>query len=445
MIRTQCDELDLNPKDVNFVIYHGNCSDGFASALAVNQYFKKTMGSDSHVEYFAAKFNQPPPDVSGKNVLICDFSYKFPMTKKILDTAKSLLIIDHHKSAEIELAEVSDKNKIFDMKHSGAYLTWKYFFPTEDVPLLIKYVEDNDIWIKAMPNTREVTSYVFSLPFEFQEYEKLLDPNELTRIIPIAQGMQKQNEYYIEKAVPYAKMKFVKIENKYYFVAHINSTVLKSEIGNRALSKYPNCDFSAIYSTDGKATYFSLRSDDLRTDVSLIATKYSGGGHRNAAGLSVYGTLELPGQLLDDDIMYGLLNNVHYKKCNINQQKEDNVVFLNATHNRKHIGKYLLQERTKEKKYGDRVLQQWCNIVRTNTRNPDFYDYSDLACVWNYDGQNNKVWVSLTWADSFDDEHKLSLSEQYSLCADFKCVNSENRVTFSVAGLSEFMSMFGLC
>ena len=31
---------------------------------------------------------------------------------------------------------------------------------------------------------------------------------------------------------------------------------------------------------------WSLRSDDSRLDVSLVAQQYGGGGHRNAAGFS---------------------------------------------------------------------------------------------------------------------------------------------------------------
>ena len=246
-------------------------------------------------------------------------------------------------------------------------------------------------------------------------------------------------------------MKFIKIDTKYYCVAHINSTVLKSEIGNRSLYKYPNCDFSAIYSVDGNTTYFSLRSDNSRTDVSLIATKYGGGGHRNAAGLSVYKTLELPGQLIDNDVTYKSLNNIQYKKCKIGKYLEDfNVVFLNMSRNRKHIGKYLLQERSKEGTENI-VLQQWCNIIRNNTSNSNFYDYCEFACIWYYDQQNNKVWISLTWADSFiskypdGSENKLSfLSERYDIYSDFRYIGSESRVLFSVMGLDEFMKMFGL-
>ncbi len=47
--------------------------------------------------------------------------------------------------------------------------------------------------------------------------------------------------------------------------------------------------FSCVFNFDfiNQNTFFSLRSTDDRTDVSKIAKKLGGGGHRNAAGCMV--------------------------------------------------------------------------------------------------------------------------------------------------------------
>lgn len=50
------------------------------------------------------------------------------------------------------------------MTHSGAMLTWFYFFPEIEPPLLIKYIEDRDIWTKALPNTDDFSSWFYTLP-----------------------------------------------------------------------------------------------------------------------------------------------------------------------------------------------------------------------------------------------------------------------------------------
>ena len=435
--------LKLVPSTVNLVIYHGNCSDGFTSALAAYCYFKSSDGfnvNGDKVEYHSAAFNRPPPNVTGKNVLICDFSYKYEIMLEMISKANSLAILDHHKSAESALKQISDVNKVFRMDHSGAYLTWKYFYPEQDVPLLVKYVEDNDIWLKIMHNTREVTSYIFSLPFEFTEYEKLLDPEEIKKIIPIAEGMNKQNMYYVEKSLPYNTLKFVQIDDKYYFAVHLNSSVLKSEIGNEVLKSYPNSDFSAIYSVNGNATYFSLRSENDRADVSLIAGKFGGGGHRNASGLSVYNTTELPGKLIDETLMYNLLDNIYFGTV-----ITLNVAYLNCSHNKKHIGKYLLQTRTTEKvpdsvNMESRVVQQCCSCNRNSKKN-NYYVFCDLSCVWNYDGSDNKTWYTVTWANDMIGENKAVdvVQKLFGNNCDYQYIETEKRVVFTLKGCNNVL------
>ena len=377
-------KLLIKADEVDLVIYHGKCADGFGSALAAYIYFQSTNGfnvNGNKVEYFPASFNQEPPNVKGKNVLICDFSYKRDILLRMISDARTLAVIDHHKSAKLDLEDIPLENKMFDMNHSGAYLTWKYFYPDQDVPLLIKYIEDNDIWLKLMPNTKEMTSYVYSLPFEFEEYAKLLDENFITGVaIPTAVGMQKQNDYYVDQSMGQSTQKFIKIGNDYFLFAHINSSVLKSEIGNQILSKFPHCDFSAVYSVREGSSYFSLRSEDTRADVSLIAGNFGGGGHRNASGICVNNSTEIPCKLIDNDITYKLIQSgaVHIKEGS-------SIVFLDASHNIKHLGKYLLQTICTEK-YGPeqdqvRPVQKCCSVERIYRNDGSFYSYCKVSVI----------------------------------------------------------------
>lgn len=182
----------LNKNDVDMVIYHGNCTDGFASAFSAWYYLSKKY-PEREVIYYPAKIGEAPPDVSGKNVIICDYSYKYDVLMSMLSKAKNLLILDHHKTSQADLLHFPEQNKIFRMDHSGAYLTWAYFFNEVHVPKLILYVEDNDIWTKRLEKTREFTSYMFTLPMVFEEYEKLLSDDEFYKALIIGEGMQKQD------------------------------------------------------------------------------------------------------------------------------------------------------------------------------------------------------------------------------------------------------------
>ena len=380
-------KANLKLDNIDIVIYHGGCVDGFGAALAVNQYYKRN-NIIKNIIYFPGYYNSPPPNVQNKNVLICDFSYSKEITLNLISQAQNLLILDHHKSAEMNLKDIPEVNKVFDMTHSGAYITWKYFFGSEDVPLLIKYIEDNDIWLKQMPFTSEVTSYIQSLPFEFTEYEKLLDENYINNtVIPSGIGMYKQNEYYIKQAVKRATPKFVLIDNKYYFGCFLNTSVLKSEIGSKVFSEYTLCDFSAMYNlNDNKPeTFFSLRSEDERADVSAIALKYGGGGHRNASGITVNYTCNmLPCKEIFGVDIYKQLSQIYFTSEFPQILLTDNIygVQLNSSNNKYELARYLLQVKYINKD-NKNVLQ--CEYIAKNKKiNIDIGNMVKYSLVWSY-------------------------------------------------------------
>lgn len=81
----------------DMVIYHDNCADGFGAAWAC------WMRWGDACEYVPANYGQVPPDVTGKNILIVDFSYKRPELETMANAAASIVILDHHKTAQAEL------------------------------------------------------------------------------------------------------------------------------------------------------------------------------------------------------------------------------------------------------------------------------------------------------------------------------------------------------
>src|SRR4051812_9515925 len=73
----------MDPSEVDYVIYHSNCSDGFGSALCAHKYFSERSNLDPKLStkqpiFYPARFGVLPPleSIEGKCVLICDFSYK---------------------------------------------------------------------------------------------------------------------------------------------------------------------------------------------------------------------------------------------------------------------------------------------------------------------------------------------------------------------------------
>lgn len=59
-------------------IYHGNCADGFAGAWVV----RRALGED-RVDFYPGVYQEPPPDVTDRDVIIVDFSYKRPVLEQM--------------------------------------------------------------------------------------------------------------------------------------------------------------------------------------------------------------------------------------------------------------------------------------------------------------------------------------------------------------------------
>src|SRR5690606_37775449 len=140
-------------------------------------------------------YPQDPPDVSGRDVLLVDFSYERAVLERMASKARSIVILDHHKSAAEDLAvfavhdpspgairwvdvprllrELEARNRppviaVFDMERSGAGITWDFFFGPRARPWLIDYIEDRDLWRKALPHSDEIIMALSSYPHDFE-------------------------------------------------------------------------------------------------------------------------------------------------------------------------------------------------------------------------------------------------------------------------------------
>jgi oligoribonuclease NrnB/cAMP/cGMP phosphodiesterase (DHH superfamily) len=270
----------LEPSSVNCVIYHANCTDGFGAAYSA----WKLLGN--RAEYYACKHGIEPPDVTGKNVVILDFSFSNQITKEMIEKANDLLVIDHHKSAMVELHDIS--NTIFDMKKSGATLAWEFFHPGKEAPKFIQYITDRDLWQWELPYSKEFSAAFDMVPFEFEEFEKFEDDSVFDDAVKRGSYILAYSKTVVKKVADKAADR--RMEGLHVMV--VNSPHWMSEIGARLA---PDCDFALIWYYDHNDcdVKVSLRSFHEHVDVSEIAKKFGGGGHRKAAGFRLPGDVNI--------------------------------------------------------------------------------------------------------------------------------------------------------
>jgi oligoribonuclease NrnB/cAMP/cGMP phosphodiesterase (DHH superfamily) len=264
----------LDPNSVNVVIYHADCTDGFGAAYAA----WKCLGN--RAEYYPCKHGTEPPDVAGKNVVILDFSFNNETTKKMIEAANQLLIIDHHKTAMVELHDIA--NTHFDMTKSGAMLSWEWFHPGKECPKFIQYIQDRDLWAWELAYSKEFAAAFDMVPFEFEEFEKFEDDSVFDDAVKRGSYILAYSKTVVKKVCEKAQAR--KLDDKDVLV--VNASHWMSEIGARLA---PDCDFALIWYWDHEAehTKVSLRAFHDTVDVAEIAKKFGGGGHKKASGFQL--------------------------------------------------------------------------------------------------------------------------------------------------------------
>src|SRR6267143_1545303 len=97
------------------IVYHDKCHDGITALWVAKQRWPDA-------EPYAGNYDVPPDlgRLAGADVVIMDFSWKRAAMALIKCMAASLLVLDHHKTAQDELAGLNGCE--FDMERSGAGL-----------------------------------------------------------------------------------------------------------------------------------------------------------------------------------------------------------------------------------------------------------------------------------------------------------------------------------
>jgi len=261
-------------------IYHGNCQDGFGAAWAVHH----ALGNE--VEFYKGIHQQSPPDVTGLNVLLVDFSYKREVLLEMLKTAASITILDHHISAQKDLSDLMATGQIkglFDMSKSGAMLAWEWFHPELAAPKLIEHIQDRDLWQFRLPSTKEITSALASYPYDFSVWDKLMSGNQqdFDRMRCDGDAIERRMQIDIQTLIA-SGVRRMNIGG--YNVPVLNVPASYVSDAGHILSK--DEPFAVCYWDHAHGRAFSLRSSEAGIDVSAVAMKYGGGGHVNAAGFT---------------------------------------------------------------------------------------------------------------------------------------------------------------
>lgn len=256
-----------------YVLYHGGCLDGFGAAWAAWKHF-----GDSDTLYLPVYWGKPLPSIPNPTeIFILDFSYPKPLLLQLAAQCP-VTVLDHHKSAEEDLRDLVGRINpvvVFDMERSGAKMTWEHLHRGQPCPKLIEHISDRDLWRFELPGSKEVHAALVSYPMDFRVWDTL-DVEQLKQEGVTCARLTES----MVRAICHTSWQQ---ELAGYQVPVVNTTIAWAEVGQMLQELWPSAPFVASFTMHHNLTIWSLRSVGA-FDVSAVARKFGGGGHRNAAG-----------------------------------------------------------------------------------------------------------------------------------------------------------------
>lgn len=308
-------DMEAANKDI-LVIYHDKCLDGFGAAYAAWMKFGTTA------DYVAWSYERPAtelPSMVGKDIYIVDFSFYPEQIEWMLKDANNITIIDHHKTfidavesngyCDIEYDERTDLilsvtpwsglDIHYDLERSGAVLAWQ-FFHDKPVPQLLLHIQDRDLWQFKLNGTKEICAALANTRIverSWDEWDFLVDAfnkddTEVTHsIYASGRAVIACQQELIDECIATASEPW--IDEFGFKVITCNAPYsIASELGNRIASENPDCIAVILQRNELKGSVkYSLRSvGDV--DCTALASKFGGGGHKNAAGFTTYDEMD---------------------------------------------------------------------------------------------------------------------------------------------------------
>jgi uncharacterized protein len=325
-------------------IYHSIDLDGWMSAAIVKHWFIESNNPDNYIingtetarggnphnpnsiNFIGYNYGQPIPDLSGYDIVImCDISFPLinmlEIADRLMDTETletNFIWLDHHISAIKSNISV-EADGIRNTNFTACELTWKYFFPNEEMPEIVRLLGRYDCFgHKGTNEELRVLEFQYGARQCISNYEDaynwLYNCVRQERLGTLENYIWQKGKSIYSYLCEEAKQTY-----KNGFEIKLSTEGQTHRACFIDLSKYPNksieyvpykficinkerfnpINFGIDYHKDGYdgcACFhyangmwnFSIYNDNGNVDCSQIAKQYGGGGHKGAAGFKVF-------------------------------------------------------------------------------------------------------------------------------------------------------------
>ena len=200
-----------------------------------------------------------------------------------------IMIIDHHLSCN-NMNKYSFIDVNAEGKESGTSLYYKYLLNNynndllnrESTEMLVEYVRTMDIYdfSKTSKEEAEKLEMIFKIYGKDRFIDKFYNViiNDLELYSKEDLNLVELEKERIKRYIEEKEFMEISLDNKRVGVVFAERYI--SELGNYLINKYDYLDYIVLINMDKKISY----RGNGKVDLSVIAKKFGGGGHVNAAG-----------------------------------------------------------------------------------------------------------------------------------------------------------------
>lgn len=263
------------------ICFHHNDADGRCAAAIVYKAYR-------FCRFVEMNYDKPVPfeliDLD-EEIIIVDFSFKPDDMEKLVNITGEIVWIDHHKTILDHPFNKPAIAGIREINYSGCYYTWQYFFPELPVPWAVELISDYDTWTLALPDSKAMRFGLGLYPHGPKEHiwESLLTgkwPEVNLAISQLIDDGRIVLKFINQFGGEYIKSYGFEIADFEGFRCIAQGVyTFGSTFFGPLIDEYDIC---ISFEWTGQNWIVGLYS--VKTDVSTIAKKYGGGGHKGAAG-----------------------------------------------------------------------------------------------------------------------------------------------------------------
>lgn len=298
----------------NVIVFHHDDADGIVAAYIIKKKYDNSLvdsdwdrnvtciscsyGEKYNLQFFKDNVEENAVDELQNVIYMVDYAIqpneemvKFWNWCKVM--GYELVWIDHHITAIENLAHYNIPGLV-SIKNSGCMNTWNYLYSEEKSPMIVRYVNDFDIWNKKSQYSWEKTLYPLIYFFDSIDSNLNDNTNELVQTLNACFTNNSNTEniikigQYIEK---YVKRQYNKALRRIKEVEWngLKCLLLNSSFkGSTQFDEYEgkdDADLMIAWSYDGKKYNYGVYSTNPAIEVGNICKTYlNGGGHKGAGG-----------------------------------------------------------------------------------------------------------------------------------------------------------------